>query len=37
MSVVPRVFLIGAGPGDPLLITLKAKLILERADVVLYD
>lgn len=32
-----KVFLIGAGPGDPGLITLKAMSILESADVVLYD
>ena len=32
-----KVFLIGGGPGDPGLLTLKAKWILERADVVLYD
>ncbi len=32
-----RVFLIGAGPGDPGLLTLKAKDCLERSDVVVYD
>ncbi len=32
-----KVFLIGAGPGDPKLITLKAAEILKKADVVLYD
>ncbi|MCL4100830.1 uroporphyrinogen-III C-methyltransferase [Fibrobacter sp. HC4] len=32
-----KVYLIGAGPGDPGLFTLKGKSILERADVVVYD
>lgn len=35
--VHPKVTLVGAGPGDPELITLKAVLTLNKADVVLYD
>ena len=32
-----KVFLIGAGPGDPGLLTLKGRDILAKADVVVYD
>lgn len=32
-----KVFLVGAGPGDPSLITVRGKALLETADVVLYD
>lgn len=32
-----KVFLTGAGPGDPGLLTIRAREILERADVVLFD
>jgi len=36
-SLPGKVFLIGAGPGDPELLTMKAARILESADVVLHD
>lgn len=36
-NVRPRVSLLGAGPGDPELITLKGVRVLSEADVVLYD
>ena len=36
-NVSPELYIIGAGPGDPELITVKAFKILQEANVVLYD
>jgi len=37
MSIKAKVTLVGAGPGDPDLISLKGIKAIERADVILYD
>lgn len=37
MSKIPKISIVGAGPGDPELITIKGAKALGNADVVLYD
>jgi uroporphyrin-III C-methyltransferase len=36
-EIIPELYVVGAGPGDPELITVKAYKVLQKAGVVLYD
>jgi uroporphyrin-III C-methyltransferase len=37
IKIIPELFVLGAGPGDPELITVKGYKLLQQAEVILYD
>lgn len=37
LSLIPELYVVGAGPGDPELLTVKGYKILQKAKVILYD
>ena len=36
-AALPKVMIVGAGPGDPALLTVRARNLLHKADIILHD